>query len=257
MNRDCLEPNEKITTEQFVVMLLSSCVKMNLSELNQLSDYIDYAFSIGIITDYDVINRKMPVERRSVARIIHETLLKEYNESDEVDWLGAERFSDLYDCHSCVNHIVQVYSKGIMTGKTDTFFDNYEFLTQAEAEKMIERMKDKKKRITVHTPEQNMVSEITPKEAFDIISAKKNVLLLDVRSEQEYKEGHINGSKSIPLENIRKNPYAVSENKNVPIILYCMKGYKSRLAAELLKKAGYFSVCIMPGIEQYEYELVK
>ena len=45
-------------------------------------------------------------------------------EEDESDWSAAERLQDLYSCHVCLNHIAQVYVKGIMGGRREDLFDH-------------------------------------------------------------------------------------------------------------------------------------
>lgn len=258
MEDGLFHPDESVTTEQFIAMVLRECRgEIKPCDEKWASGYIDYALTKGIIEDYDVINRTAPIERRSAARIIHEALLKEYNEADESDWLSADMLSDLYDCHSCVNHIAQVYVKGIMTGRTDTLFDNYGTLTRAETAALVVRMTDKDKRMIPQIQKQSEFTALTPDEAFAMMKNNADTVLVDVRSESVYKEGHIYGSRNFTIDDITKNPYIVTANKSAPIILYCAKGYNSRLAAEQLKAAGYFFVYVIPGIEQYEYELLK
>lgn len=257
MDDGLFHPDESVTTEQFIAMIIRNC-KGEINAYNEewSSGYINYALMQGIIEDYDVINRTEPIERRSAARIVHEVLLKEYHENDESEWLGADKLSDLYDCHSCVNHIAQVYTKGIMTGRTDTFFDNYGTLTRAEAASVIIRLDNKDKRTVPQIKEQSTVTELTPEEAFELIKNNADTILVDVRSKDLYAAGHIESSINITVDKIKKNPY-ITADKSTPIILYCVKGYNSKLAAEQLIAAGYSSVYVIPGIEQYEYELVK
>lgn len=252
MEDGMFHPEESVTTEQFVAMVIRS-VKSEIapSDNSWASGYIDYAKLNGIIEDYDVLNRSNPIERRAVARIVHETLVREYGEADESDWLGAKKLADLYDCHTCVGHIAQVYAKGIMTGREENLFDNYGTLTRAEAAAVIVRMTDKDKRTIPEIGTAQEVKQITPEEAFAIT----NAIIIDVRTAEEFSAGHIKSSVNIPLEDIIKNPYAISENRDNPIILYCVKGYKSTLAANELIGAGYTAVYTIPGVEQYDYEL--
>ena len=44
----------------------------------------------------------------------HDYLLNTLHEPDETDWSAARALVDIYDCHSCVYHIAQVYVKGII-----------------------------------------------------------------------------------------------------------------------------------------------
>lgn len=69
------------------------------------------------------------------------------------------------------------------------------------------------------------------------ILQKENPVLIDVRSHQEFREGHIQGAKNIPLDEI---PRRVDEIKSLsgPVILYCRSGSRSGMAVDFLKKTG-------------------
>lgn len=86
---------------------------------------------------------------------------------------------------------------------------------------------------------------------------KKGALVIDVRSDKEYKEGHIKDAKNVSLENIDKEIEKVEPNKDKKIILYCNSGKKSGQATEKLKKLGYKNVVNAQGVKQYKYDLVK
>ena len=67
----------------------------------------------------------------------------------------------------------------------------------------------------------------------------KGYIVIDVRSPQEYKEGHIEGAISIPeyeLENRARNELIDLEK---PIIVYCSTGHRSKRAQKLLEQMGY------------------
>lgn len=65
------------------------------------------------------ISTTEPMERRHVAASIHNYLLNTLHEKDEENWDAAKELKDLYDCHSCVMHIAQVYVKGIMSASEE------------------------------------------------------------------------------------------------------------------------------------------
>ena len=77
-------------------------------------------------------------------------------------------------------------------------------------------------------------------------------LIVDIRSPQEYKEGHINGAISIPEYEIRKNAIRVIPNKNQVIITYCGTGIRSKNAMRFLQRLGYTNVYnLYKGTENY------
>ena len=76
-------------------------------------------------------------------------------------------------------------------------------------------------------------------------------VLLDVRTPQEYREGHIPGSKNVPLQQLDKIS-SVADNKNVPLFVYCYSGGRSRQAASMLQHMGYTNVQNIGGITAYQ-----
>ena len=75
-------------------------------------------------------------------------------------------------------------------------------------------------------------------------------VLLDVRTPQEYREGHIPGSKNLPLQTIDKVD-SIVENKDTVLYVYCHSGARSRQAASLLQYMGYSNVTNIGGITAY------
>ena len=75
-------------------------------------------------------------------------------------------------------------------------------------------------------------------------------VLLDVRTPEEYRSGHIPGSKNIPLQAIDKVS-SVAENKDTALYVYCQSGARSRQAAGMLKQMGYTNVNNIGGIAAY------
>ena len=72
-------------------------------------------------------------------------------------------------------------------------------------------------------------------------------VLLYVRTPQEYAQGHIPGSKNIPLQTLHDAEAAVKD-KGTPLYVYCQSGARSSQAASLLKQMGYTNVTNIGGI---------
>ena len=79
---------------------------------------------------------------------------------------------------------------------------------------------------------------------------KENAVLLDVRTPQEYREGHIPGSKNVPLQTLDK-VRSVVENKDAELFVYCYSGARSRQATVMLQHMGYTKVQNIGGIAAY------
>ena len=80
---------------------------------------------------------------------------------------------------------------------------------------------------------------------------KENAVLLDVRTPQEYREGHIPGSKNVPLQTLDK-VRSVVENKDAELFVYCYSGARSRQATAMLQHMGYTNVQNIGGIAAYQ-----
>ena len=65
----------------------------------------------------------------------------------------------------------------------------------------------------------------------------QGALIVDVRTPQEYREGHIPQSQNIPLDQL-KNKIADLKKKNKPIITVCRSGSRSGMAKSMLSQAG-------------------
>lgn len=81
-------------------------------------------------------------------------------------------------------------------------------------------------------------------------SVTDGAVLLDVRTLDEYRQGHIPGSKNVPLQSIDKVTVMIN-NKATPIFVHCLSGARSRQAAVILKQLGYTNVKNIGGISAY------
>ena len=93
---------------------------------------------------------------------------------------------------------------------------------------------------------QSNQEEITWEEAYEK-REKENGILVDVRSSQEYNEGHIDGAKYITHYKLENNAQAKLAQKDQTIILYCQTGKKKKKAYQTLKKLGYQNVYEVKG----------
>ncbi|MCF2863351.1 rhodanese-like domain-containing protein [Pseudoalteromonas sp. Cnat2-41] len=69
--------------------------------------------------------------------------------------------------------------------------------------------------------------------------------LLDVRSKQEYQQGHIKGAVNIPHSEIVEN--GATLNKDTAIVVYCRSGRRAGIALEALKKQGFTQLYHLEG----------
>lgn len=71
---------------------------------------------------------------------------------------------------------------------------------------------------------------------------KEGAIIVDVRSPQEYKEGHLDGAISIPEYKIKKEIENRIPDKNQNVVVYCSSGGRSKKAQKQLRKLGYSQV---------------
>lgn len=205
-----------------------------------------YEVGVGTVhVDYDILQQPGElIKRRTVAGIIHQVLLCR-GEADEEHVEAALVLKDLYNCRTCVNHIAQVYTKGIMEEWDNGLFGVDENLTCNEAKELMRRVLDRQHR---RKPGLSVSVEWTTlmwREAEVLLKADRRILLVDVRSKEAYRQGHRRGSINVPLSELFKNPYCVCADRSTVLFLYCQKGYMSRIAAGLLVKAGYQRVYVV------------
>lgn len=81
-------------------------------------------------------------------------------------------------------------------------------------------------------------------------------MLVDVRTPDEYSDGHIRGSINIPLQRISEAE-AELPDKSAPIFIYCRSGARSGRAAAVLGGMGYKNVRNIGGIMSYRGEVVR
>lgn len=76
---------------------------------------------------------------------------------------------------------------------------------------------------------------------------QEGATIVDVRSRQEYEEGHLNGAISFPEYEINQNTIKRFSDKNDNIVLYCQSGARSRSAAMKFNRLGYTNIYILNG----------
>ena len=91
-------------------------------------------------------------------------------------------------------------------------------------------------------------------EEFDM---QPQAVLLDVRTREEYDEGHIPGAILIPEYEIAQRAESELSDKNQLILVYCRSGRRSKIASEELVNLGYTNVKEFGGIIDWPYEVVK
>lgn len=106
------------------------------------------------------------------------------------------------------------------------------------------------------TQTQAMPQKITAKEAKTMMD-QGSVILLDVRTQQEFEEGHIQDSILLPNDQILAKAESMLADKEATILVYCRTGNRSAQASKDLADLGYTKVYDFGGIKDWPYEIVK
>ena len=83
---------------------------------------------------------------------------------------------------------------------------------------------------------------VKPAEKTAAQPAKAKGIWIDVRTPEEFKEGHLKDAVNIPVDQIGARIGSVSPDKSAPVNLYCRSGRRSEAALQELKKMGYTNV---------------
>ena len=95
---------------------------------------------------------------------------------------------------------------------------------------------------------------ITAQEAKEIMDTREGYIILDVRTQEEYDQGHIPGAILIPDTEIEARAEAVLTDKDQLILVYCRSGRRSKLASEILVELGYTNIREFGGIIDWPYD---
>ena len=95
------------------------------------------------------------------------------------------------------------------------------------------------------------ITQYSPADALAKVKKERNVVFLDVRTDQERKKSQIKGSYHIPVASIKEREKELKKFKDVEIICYCQTGNRSLNAASKLKKLGYKASNLSGGMVRW------
>ena len=99
--------------------------------------------------------------------------------------------------------------------------------------------------------------QISQEEAARIMEEETGSIILDVRTEEEYEEGHIAGAINIANEDIGTDELEELPDKDQMLMVYCRSGRRSKEAAEKLAALGYTQVLEFGGIMTWTGEVIS
>jgi rhodanese-related sulfurtransferase len=84
-------------------------------------------------------------------------------------------------------------------------------------------------------------------ELAEVLRARPDARLLDVRTPGEYESAHIRGAYNVPLETLGEHGAEIRANVSGPIVLVCQSGQRARRAEEALQRAGMADLHVLEG----------
>ena len=93
--------------------------------------------------------------------------------------------------------------------------------------------------------QQVIYKTISVSDARALMESSSNVLVVDVRTPQEYAQGHLYGAVNIPLSDLSLRIGGLEKNR--PILVYCRTGHRSAQASSILVNAGFTQVYNLEG----------
>lgn len=109
----------------------------------------------------------------------------------------------------------------------------------------------------VTTSESASVNTIDADKAIEMMASGDPYVLVDVRTEEEYAEGHIEGALLLPLDQLETLAEEQLPDKDATILVYCRSGNRSAQASALLVELGYTQIYDFGGIMDWPGEIIK
>lgn len=100
-------------------------------------------------------------------------------------------------------------------------------------------------------------TQISQDEAKKMMDDNDDIIILDVRTEEEYNTGYIKDAILLPVTEIKEKAEEVLKNKEQIILVYCRSGNRSKTASQELVDLGYKNIYEFGGINTWKYDIVK
>jgi rhodanese-related sulfurtransferase len=80
-----------------------------------------------------------------------------------------------------------------------------------------------------------------------MLMSRKQVLVLDVREPDEFKQGHLQGARNIPLSQLATRVAELEKFKDKPVLLVCERGNRTRAAVKVLREKQFSALHQLKG----------
>ena len=101
--------------------------------------------------------------------------------------------------------------------------------------------------VGVHAESKRATFTITQQELLQRLASQAKVLILDVRTPQEFATSHIPGALNVPHTSLPKRLNTVRPYQDKEVIVYCETGFRAGIAAQVLHRSGFAYVRQLEG----------
>ena len=102
------------------------------------------------------------------------------------------------------------------------------------------------------------VKNVSAEEAYKLINDDKEFIIIDVRTKEEYDDGHIPGAKLVPVQILPMKLDELGVYKDKPVLVYCASGGRSPRAVEILVNNDFKNIYhLSRGISSWRYSLSR
>ena len=102
------------------------------------------------------------------------------------------------------------------------------------------------------------VKNISAEEAYKLINGNNEFLILDVRTKEEYDDGHIPGAKLFPVQVLPMKLAELDKYKDKPVLIYCALGGRSPRAVDTLVNNDFTNIYhLSKGISSWRYAVTR
>lgn len=105
-------------------------------------------------------------------------------------------------------------------------------------------------------PAKGRYQRVSPQDAHRMMKELERHVLLDVRTPDEYRQGHIPGAVLVPNYELKARIRAALPDLEIPVFVYCLSGARSMGAARQLVRMGYRTVYDLGGLVAWPYGTV-
>ena len=111
---------------------------------------------------------------------------------------------------------------------------------------------------TINREEDNKITPtITSEELKSSYEANPRMIIIDLRTKQEYQDGHIQGAVQVDMEDLSALAIQGLQDKGVKIVIYSESRKKSQEGMEILESLKYENVDSLGSVHDWKYDFIK